>query len=370
MDLNNNLFSYATSELSQDAFLCWLASFAMENAEPDAALQACARNLLAAFVPELEGQTCVLTDIQRQVAVKNPEALPGGEKRGRKDSKIDVLLTVRADRHIYQIVVEDKTHTGEHDNQLTRYIKGLEQKNLGTENQDCIVRGVYYKSGFMPEKEFVRQTGYQVITRTQMLTLLAPYVGQTENQILRDYYTYWYAYQQSALRYQTLPVAQWESRQLLAFYDDLQESGFHTERNAWLGYGTVSNAAGGFEGLWVGVDECLLVNGVACQMYPQIEAVPAWKERACTLSICLKLALHPEGQSVSPGAVRDALIYDDRGMYCLEAFHYRKPKVLRPGMHMTIGIYDAPAENASQLRDTFAAAFEDYCSLLAFLKNR
>ena len=367
MKLNNNLFSYATSELSQDAFLCWLVSFAMEDAEPDAALHMCARKLLEAFVPELEGVPFVLTDIRRQVAVENPAARPGGGK----DSKIDVLLTVRTERQSYQIVVEDKTHTGEHDNQLTRYINGLEQRNCASGKQDCIVRGVYYKSGFMPEKEFVEKTGYRVITRTQMLALLEPYVRQTENQILRDYYACWSAFEQSALRYQNLPVARWESGQLLAFYENLRDSGFHTKRNAWMGYGTVSNAAGGFEGLWIGVDEELLVGGVNCQLYPQIEAVPACGERECALSICLKLALHPQkGQSISPTAVRNALIYDERGAYCLERFHYQKPRILRPGMHMTIGVYRAPAETASQLRETLAAAFGDYRELLEFLKNR
>ena len=37
-ELKNNLFEYATSELSQDAFICWLASYAHEEAEKDAAL--------------------------------------------------------------------------------------------------------------------------------------------------------------------------------------------------------------------------------------------------------------------------------------------------------------------------------------------
>ena len=43
MNLKNNLFTYATKELSQDAFLCWLASYALEDAEPDDALRSCAR---------------------------------------------------------------------------------------------------------------------------------------------------------------------------------------------------------------------------------------------------------------------------------------------------------------------------------------
>ena len=55
MNLKNNLFNYATSELSQDAFLCWLASYTLEDAEPDDALRSCAREMLELFVPEFNG---------------------------------------------------------------------------------------------------------------------------------------------------------------------------------------------------------------------------------------------------------------------------------------------------------------------------
>lgn len=67
MNLKNNLFNYATSELSQDAFLCWLASYALEDAEPDDALRSCAREMLELFVPEFNGRPFTLTDVERQV---------------------------------------------------------------------------------------------------------------------------------------------------------------------------------------------------------------------------------------------------------------------------------------------------------------
>ena len=68
MNLKNNLFYYATSELSQDAFLCWLASCALEDAEPDdTALRSCAREMLELFVPELKGRPFTLKDVERQV---------------------------------------------------------------------------------------------------------------------------------------------------------------------------------------------------------------------------------------------------------------------------------------------------------------
>ncbi len=36
--MENNLFTYAYKELSQDAFICWLMSYAKVNAEEDKAL--------------------------------------------------------------------------------------------------------------------------------------------------------------------------------------------------------------------------------------------------------------------------------------------------------------------------------------------
>lgn len=53
--LINNLFNYATSELSQDAFICWLLSFAHEDAVcDDPALRNCAVELIQEFVPVLK----------------------------------------------------------------------------------------------------------------------------------------------------------------------------------------------------------------------------------------------------------------------------------------------------------------------------
>jgi hypothetical protein len=54
--MDNNLFSYATSELSQDAFLCWLLSYAINGCSKDLSLKACAQDFLRIFtgIPEDE----------------------------------------------------------------------------------------------------------------------------------------------------------------------------------------------------------------------------------------------------------------------------------------------------------------------------
>ena len=109
-ELKNNLFEYATSELSQDAFICWLASYAHGEAEKDAALNECARKMLEIFVPELKSKNFKLLDVERQV------------------DNVDVLLTVECEEKIYKIIVEDKTYTSEHNNQLKRYKGSLEEQ--------------------------------------------------------------------------------------------------------------------------------------------------------------------------------------------------------------------------------------------------
>lgn len=46
-DLKNNLFYYATKELSQDAFICWLCSYALEDADDsDDELIKCGKRLI------------------------------------------------------------------------------------------------------------------------------------------------------------------------------------------------------------------------------------------------------------------------------------------------------------------------------------
>ena len=164
MNLKNNLFNYATSELSQDAFLCWLASYALEDAEPDDTLRSCAREMLELFVPEFNGRPFTLTDVERQVW------------------HIDALLTAELAGTTYKIIVEDKTYTREHSEQLMRYKEEIQEKF-----PDCIPCGVYYKTGFQSDLSAVHKAKYQYVSLEKMLDLLGRYVEKTGNQIFRDY---------------------------------------------------------------------------------------------------------------------------------------------------------------------------------------
>ncbi len=345
MNLKNNLFYYAASELSQDAFICWLASFALEDAEKDTALNECAGKLLTLFVPELKERPFALKSVERQV------------------KHIDVLLTVVSGDTKYKIAVEDKTYTSEHDNQLKRYLETLTH-----DYPECAARGAYYKTWFQSDMSQVREAGYQIITTAQILDLMSPFTNRTDNRIFLDYYERLYDLHQNAFRYKTLPVSQWDTSQTFAFYDDLQNSGFAEERDMWIGYGYVSNPKGGFEGLWMGSNNNLIIKGVNCNLYLQIESRrdDNVKERVCP--ICLKL--QPENsRREDRNDVRNAVVFDNNGRYRLTEFNFEKPARLACGEYMTIGKYTASFENAAQLKEALSAAFEDYRRLRDFLMS-
>ena len=346
--MKNNLFYYATSELSQDAFICWLASFALEDAKPDQALRECAREMLTLFVPELKGHEFTLRGVRRQ------------------EKNIDVLLSVASGGKEYKIVVEDKTYTNEHDNQLIRYLDYLRDTYPG-----CIACGVYYKTGFQSDLSQVKQAGYRIVTRAHMLELLSAYTDKTVNQIFLDYFEYWNDFHRNALLYQTLPLSRWDWSQIYAFYDDLQNGGFGEKREVWIGYGYVANRSGGFRGLWTGTyDDYREIRGVRCELYLQIEPEWNYDTNGYIFPICLKLAPKPaSGQDVLAGDIRNAVVYDASWKYRLSEFHFSKPRRFASGRHMTIGRYDASCKDAVQLENVLSTAIEDYKRLLDCLKN-
>lgn len=341
--MKNNLFYYATSELSQDAFICYLMSFALEDAKDDPVLRECALSVLNEMVPELDGKNPILTDVKRQ------------------ENHIDVLLTAVCGGQTYKIVVEDKTFTSEHGNQLARYLEDLRSTYPG-----CTPRGVYYKTGFQSKLSAVTDAGYQIITRSHMLELLSPCAAKTSNQIILDYFQYWNDFEQEVQSYQTTPLSQWDWRQVYGFYDAVQNSDFPKEKHVGVMYEHVANRSGGFENLCVWLyDDIATVCNTTCEIYLQIEA--AWKDEGYRFPICLKLK--PMDESVSGKEVRDAVIYDESWSYRLTDYHFRKPSRLAPGAHMTIGVFDAAYETAEQLKSALASAIDEYARLFASLKH-
>ncbi len=354
-ELKNNLFEYATSELSQDAFICWLASYAHEEAEKDAALNECARKMLEMFVPEFEGKNFKLLNVERQV------------------DKIDVLLTVECEKKVYKIIVEDKTYTSEHDNQLKRYVDGLAEKH---EENTVIVKGVYYKTGFQSDLSSVEDAHYEIISREKMLNLMQQYVDKTNNQIFISYYNYWNSKQNLVETFKTLPVVDWSWWAVYGFYDHLHtKTDFLDNHEFKSNYSYVSNVAGGFECFHMPLKdankELFIVDQIdkdgkviehKCWLYLQIETVIGAEKT--NMEIRLKVANDNENNT-------RVNTYDLKNKFLTKYVYgntkFVKPASLRTGKWMTVGIYDVKfGENdgIDVLMKSLEDAISDYKMIL------
>lgn len=344
--MQNNLFNYATSELSQDAFISWLASFALEGS-PDPVLRECAIQLLIMFVPELKTDTFSLESIENQVKLS-------------EKNRLDVLLTIRCNNKILKVIVEDKTHTSEGDNQLARYTTQARENYPG-----CDIRGVYYKTGFQSDLSPAIKAGYTIITRAQMLSFMKPFVSRVSNRIFLDYYEYWNAFQKETEKYSELPTSKWNWKQINGFYDHLKTSKFFEKQGMRMGYGYVNNQTGGFEGLWAYFDDCSFkFNDTTFELYLQMEI----KDHTFA-QLCLKLGAKQDNVPAEVlRACKNQLSYDTDWNYKLNQYNFKKPKRLATGRHMTIGIYDADLKDHSTIKDILESAIQDYSQIINALR--
>ena len=109
MSVKHNLFAFATSELSQDAFFCWALDCL--NRDEDSPLYGLGRSFWALLsgrkndtLPKIKGVV-----IRRQF------------------KHVDVLaLVVYSNRTIDALVIEDKVNTSEHDDQIQTYLTELD----------------------------------------------------------------------------------------------------------------------------------------------------------------------------------------------------------------------------------------------------
>ena len=355
-DLTNNLFNYATSELSQDAFICWLASHALVDDDnkyisDDCVLRECALEMIVMFVSEFRSKHFRLLSVQRQV------------------KKADVLLTAICDGKKYAIIIEDKTYTNEHDNQLLTYKTEI-KKMFEEKNEDVEIRGVYYKTWYQAYLEKVYEADYIVVLREDILKLMEPYYSRTSNTIFKDYYDYWNTIHTECLEYVSLPTSKWNYKQIYAFYDYLKES-FFKNKGIGVGYGYVHNQNGGFDGLWAeipGGDE-LKIYGIKSQLYLQIHATMVEKNR-CEMMVTLRLSVKGGKTSEEYRSVRNKIVYDlTNWKYRLEEYNFIKPVRFGNGVTMTIGEYKGHSHNFDSYKDFEQLVNESVCDAMRLLDD-
>jgi hypothetical protein len=231
-----NLFHFATSELSQDAVLCWLLSWAdNKHREGHPHLHDVAKALLCLIYHRAEVEFPIeflSIDIRKQV---------GG---------IDVLCVINNDM---AILIEDKVGTKQHSDQLARYKDHVFSK-LGFAADKVIP--VYIQTGDQSDYIEVEKHGYHALRRRDLLEIFESESGKlakSQSDIFCDFSDYMRHIEDDVQSFLILPLPEWAWNSWKGFYTEIQRK-LHDGN-----WDYVANPAGGFLGFWWhfnGADEC------------------------------------------------------------------------------------------------------------------
>lgn len=320
-----NIFSYATKELSQDAVICWLIKWAgrqdvdvRDDAEAEA-LRDCGRRFVKALLAEHEPSL--------DPDIKEIEIL-------QQDNKIDVLARINGPQG-QVLLIEDKTSTSDHSEQLKRYYKAVVEGKTGLgEVCEENLYPIFFKTGNQSrgqddviEKKRV-ETGkeYKVFNRKEFLEVLNHYKGS--NPILLDFRAYlqeWEDDTNSFKDWKEEERTQWSKYAWQGFLRHIEEEFINCMREGWWGY--VSNPAGGFWGFsWD-------FNGIEKEeaVYLQLEIVPGEPEEQ---KLCFKVRVdNKENRNVARNKWHKWCMAAVAEVAGIEA---TKPKRFGAGKHMTV----------------------------------
>ncbi len=227
-----NIFNYATSELSQDAFICWLLQWAApEFANIEPRLNECGTKFIdALFI---------------KAGKIKPEKFDSIEVKKQVDS-IDVLVMLKESTgDIHAIIIEDKTDTKHHSDQLNRYYKIVKDKFKIPEKN---IIPIYLKTGDQSSYSAIKECGFFEFLRNDFLCLLRK--GKTsgvDNDIFNDFLFHLEKKESAVNKFKNEPIDVWAKKNNRAW------SGFYSELKKELNTGNwnyVANQAGGFMGFW------------------------------------------------------------------------------------------------------------------------
>lgn len=184
-----NIFTYATSELSQDAFICYLVACANKG-QATSDLQKCG----SAFVRTLfragasDGTKCVpvVAPDGRPARHDGPCKVSDVCAPNRQRYNIDVDFQAKVDGKTVAFLIEDKINTREHSNQLERYL------NAVSKDEQDLIKPVYFKTGyvFSDERDAVKKNNYSVFEAEDLKNFLDGQVATKKNEIMRQYAEY------------------------------------------------------------------------------------------------------------------------------------------------------------------------------------
>ena len=166
----NNIFKYATKELSQDAFLCWSINWLNESEEHP--LYQYGKDILDLFLGDDKQEEYYDVELRCQY------------------EKIDVLVMFKDSLgKQHALIIEDKTNTSEHDNQIDNYRKKLDVKFKNEEGlKEYSIHLAYVKTGIMYDDDLrMIDKGATVIDLEKLLEKVVDYGNRDVSEILSDF---------------------------------------------------------------------------------------------------------------------------------------------------------------------------------------
>ena len=161
--MTKNLFNFATKELSQDAFLRWL--FENWNCEQEDVKEASRTLITTIWEESIDFDK--ITNFETSAQERN----------------IDLMVRFLINDALYVIVVEDKTYSFTHDDQLIKY-KSYVGRKVPTIN----VKYIYYKTNIISddERKDIENDGWEVFDINIIYDIYSK-ISNVKNNILADY---------------------------------------------------------------------------------------------------------------------------------------------------------------------------------------
>ena len=288
-----NIFSYATSELSQDAMIAWLLQWASpEYGEADPDLHRTGKEFV------------------RLLAGKSDDFHIESVDVGRQWENIDIWAEINDNTFL---IIEDKTGTTIHDDQLERYKSSVKREYSGKRTDLCYA---YVKTSEEPRSVLmsIEQSGFKTISRAEILRCLNGYRGN--DTLMVSYRKHLQGIEDSVMSYKTLPEKKWGWNAWQGFYKELES---RVDIDSW---GYVANPSGGFLGAW-----WHFIDEKDCTMYLQLEQG----------KLCFKISYEGEGD-------RSEVRFREH-IKLMKLAQGRFPEIRRPdrfgtGTYMTIAVVD------------------------------
>lgn len=288
-----NIFSYATSELSQDAMIVWLLQWASpEYGEADPDLHRTGKEFV------------------RLLAGKSDDFHIESVDVGRQWENIDIWAEINDNTFL---IIEDKTGTTIHDDQLERYKISVKREYSGKRTDLCYA---YVKTSEEPRSVLmsIEQSGFKTISRAEILRCLNGYRGN--DTLMVSYRKHLQGIEDSVMSYKTLPEKKWGWNAWQGFYKELES---RVDIDSW---GYVANPSGGFLGAW-----WHFIDEKDCTMYLQLEQG----------KLCFKISYEGEGD-------RSEVRFREH-IKLMKLAQGRFPEIRRPdrfgtGTYMTIAVVD------------------------------